>query len=227
MSRGDAVSLGVFGGTFNPIHLGHLRAAEQVVEALGLERLLFVPSGAPPHKGSAALAPAELRLDWVERSIADNKHFEVDALEIRREGPSYTIDTLREIVERTAPVRPVFVIGSDALREVGTWREPAGVLALAHVAVMARPEPRGAGTGADLRDILPGELTAAYDFADGGHSGRHRSSGVWIRWLPIEPLDISATDIRARVQAGNSIRYLVPESVRDSVISCWTEAHSS
>jgi nicotinate-nucleotide adenylyltransferase len=227
MTRGDAGSLGVFGGTFNPIHLGHLRAAEQVVEVLGLERLLFVPSGAPPHKGSDALAPAELRLEWVERSIADNEHFEVDALELRRQGPSYTVDTLREIGERTARARPIFVIGNDALREIATWREPAAVLALAHVAVMARPEPHGDGAGTDLRDLLPSELAAAYEFAEGGRSGRHRSSDVWIRWLPIEPLDISATDIRARLQAGNSIRYLVPECILDSVISCWTEAHNS
>lgn len=227
MSRGGAGSLGVFGGTFNPIHLGHLRAAEQVVELLGLERLLFVPSGAPPHKGSAALAPAESRLDWVERSIGDNERFEADALEIRREGPSYTIDTLREITERTAPARPVFVIGSDALRDIATWREPAAILALAHVAVMARPEPRLGAEGDDLREVLPGELGTAYQFSDDGRSGQHHSSGAWIRWLPIEPLDISATDIRARVQAGNSIRYLVPESILDSVISCWTEVNDS
>jgi nicotinate-nucleotide adenylyltransferase len=225
MSRGDEGSLGVFGGTFNPIHLGHLRAAEQVVELLGLERLLFVPSGAPPHKGSAALAPAELRLEWVERSIADNKRFEVDALEIRREGPSYSIDTLREIAERTAPLRPVFVIGSDALREIATWREPEAVLTVAHVAVMARPESDPRAAGVDLRSVLPAELAGAYAFAD-GRGGRHRASDAWIRWLPIEPLDISATDIRARVRRGLSIRYLVPEAIRDSVISCWTEADS-
>lgn len=226
MTRGDAGSLGVFGGTFNPIHLGHLRAAEQVVELLGLERLLFVPSGAPPHKGSDALAPAALRLEWVERAIADNKNFEVDPLETRRVGPSYSIDTLRELADPTAPARPVFVIGCDALRELATWREPGAVLELAHIAVMARPES-GASAGADLRDIVAPELADAYKFSSDGRTGRHRASDAWIRWLPIEPLDISATDIRARVRDGRSIRYLVPEAILDSVISFWTEAHHS
>ncbi|MDH3685593.1 MAG: nicotinate-nucleotide adenylyltransferase [Myxococcales bacterium] len=223
MSQGDAVSLGVFGGTFNPIHLGHLRAAEQVVELLGLERLLFVPSGAPPHKGSAALAPAELRLEWVEQSIRGNERFAVDALEVERAGPSFTVDTLREIGARIAPARPVFVIGCDALREIATWRKPEDVLALAHVAVMARPETR-AGHAADLRRVVPGALATAYDFESDGESGTHRESQAWIRWLPIEPLDISATDIRARLSGGRSIRYLVPETILDSVSSCWTEA---
>jgi len=222
MSQSDAVSLGVFGGTFNPIHLGHLRAAEQVVELLGLERLLFVPSGEPPHKGSAALAPAELRLEWVEQATRGNECFEADALEIRRAGPSFTIDTLREIAARIAPERPVFVIGCDALREIATWREPEAVLALAHVAVMARPET-DTGSAAELRGVVPDALATAYDFTSDGKSGTHRESQAWIRWLSIEPLDISATDIRARLSGGRSIRYLVPEPILDSVSSCWTE----
>ena len=223
MNQPDAASLGVFGGTFNPIHQGHLRAAEQVVESLGLERLLFVPSGEPPHKDGGALANAELRLTWVEQAIAGNKRFAVDDLEVRRAGPSYTVDTLREIAERSPGAPPVFVIGCDALREISSWREPEAVLATAHVAVMARPEATEAGSG-ELRDVLPASLADAYTFSANGSSGRHAESGAWIRWLPIEALDISATDIRTRVRDGRSIRYLVPDAILDSVVSCFSEA---
>jgi nicotinate-nucleotide adenylyltransferase len=129
-SHAGAGLLGVFGGTFNPIHLGHLRAAEQVVEILGLDRMLFVPAADPPHKREEALAPAELRLAWVRRAVAGNKRFEVDALELGRRGPSFSVDTLREIGARVAPKRPVFVIGCDALAELGSWREPETILRL-------------------------------------------------------------------------------------------------
>lgn len=208
--------LGVFGGTFNPIHLGHLRAAEQVVELLGLARLAFVPSGTPPHKEDDRLAPARLRLEWVRRAVAGNKHFEVDAIEVEREGRSFSVDTLREIGARVAPRRPVFVIGCDALAELATWREPQAILELAHLAVMARgPETPGA-----LADCFPEALRGALEFDAGGRSARHRRAGTWLRWLEIEPLPISATDLRARIRAGRSIRYLVPDSIHDEVAAC-------
>jgi nicotinate-nucleotide adenylyltransferase len=230
MKRGEArARVGVFGGTFNPIHIGHLRAAEQVVELLGLERLLFVPAGEPPHKGSEALAPARQRLLWVERAVAGNKRFEADSLEVDRGGPSFTVDTLREISSRTSPERPVFVIGCDALRDLHTWRSPETVLALAHVAVMARPEPTPAAhSGAGLADTLPAGLADAYELSEDGRTGRHRESGSWIRWLPIDALEISATDIRERLRQGRSIRYLVPDAILDSVAEahCWTEAQN-
>lgn len=207
--------LGVFGGTFNPIHLGHLRAAEQVVEQLGLARLAFVPSGTPPHKEDR-LAPAPLRLEWVRRAVAGNKHFEVDALEVEREGRSFSVDTLREIGARVAPRRPVFVIGCDALTELATWREPQAILELAHLAVMARePAPAGA-----LADCFPEALRGALEFEAAGRRARHRSAGTWLRWLEIEPLPISATDLRSRIRAGRSIRYLVPDSIHDEVAAC-------
>ena len=111
MSPGEKI--GVLGGTFNPIHIGHLRAAEEASEILGLDRMVFVPSAEPPHKEGVdeVIAPAELRCDWVRRAIADNPRFALDLLEIERPGPSYSVDTLRSFGEQMAPEKPVFVIG--------------------------------------------------------------------------------------------------------------------
>jgi nicotinate-nucleotide adenylyltransferase len=206
--------LGVFGGTFDPIHLGHLRAAEQVVELLGLERLLFVPSGTPPHKRGEGLAPARLRLEWVRRAIAGNKRFEVDALEVERAGPSFSVDTLRAIGARVAPAKPVFVIGCDAVAELASWRDPRAVLELAHLAVMERREG-----GGGLAERFPAELAGDLELADDGRSARHRRAGTWVRWLEIDALPISATDVRARLRAGRSVRYLVPDSIHDDLVA--------
>jgi nicotinate-nucleotide adenylyltransferase len=206
---------GLFGGTFNPIHLGHLRAAEEAREALGLERVIFVPSADPPLKrGGACLAPARLRLAWVERAIAGNPGFAVDALELERAGPSYSVDTLRAFGERLAPGRPVFVIGSDAFAELGLWREPKTLLALAHFAVVTRP-PHAAAT---LADAIPAELAAELVLAPGGREARHRTAGTWLRLVPISALEISSTDVRRRLSEGRSVRYLLPEPVLDEIL---------
>jgi nicotinate-nucleotide adenylyltransferase len=207
--------LGVFGGTFNPIHLGHLRAAEEVAEALGLDRMLLVPSAQPPHKPSGSairIAPGERRLAWVKAACADNPRLEACDLEIARGGPSYTVDTLRALAEQAAPARPVFVIGSDAFTELGTWREPKQLFALADFAVMARP-----GTTGALADWIPDLLRDDFELVPGGASARHRATGGSLRAVAISALDISSSDIRARVRRGRSIRYLVPEAVRRDI----------
>jgi nicotinate-nucleotide adenylyltransferase len=207
--------LGVLGGTFNPIHLGHLRAAEEVAEALGLERVLLVPSAQPPHKpsgGANPIAPGELRLAWVTAACADNPRLEPCDLEIARGGPSYTVDTLRALAEQVAPARPVFIIGSDAFAELGTWREPKQLFALADFAVMARP-----GTPGTLADWIPEILRGDFDLEPGAASARHRATGGAMRAVAISALDVSSSDIRERVRRGRSIRYLVPETVRRDI----------
>jgi nicotinate-nucleotide adenylyltransferase len=204
--------LGIFGGTFNPIHLGHLRAAEEVAEALGIARVLFVPSSLPPHKTDDPddpIAPAEARLAWVRAAIAGNSRFEVDSLEIDRAGPSYSVDTVREVCARITPEPPVFIIGQDAFVEVSDWREPEALFELAHFAVITRP-PAGAGS---LVDWLPKCVRDDVEIAEDGLSGRHRSGSTWVRIVEITALDISASEIRARLRAGRSVRYLLPESV--------------
>ena len=211
-------ALGVFGGTFNPIHVGHLRAAEEIVEVLGLERMLFVPSARPPHKteqGIDTIAPAEDRLAWVRLAIDDNPHFEVDPIEVERGGPSFLVDTLRAIAERTAPRRPVFVVGRDAFQEVGEWREPRKLFELAHFAVVTRP-PLQDGT---LADWLPECARDDIRLAEDGLSGQHRSAGTWVRLVAITALDVSASAIRARLREGRSTRYLMPEAVERAVVA--------
>ena len=208
--------VGILGGTFNPVHLGHLRAAEEVCEAQRLDQVLLVPSAEPPHKRSTRedpVAPAELRLEWARAACRDNPRIAVDDLEIVRGGASYTVETLGEIGARTAPVRPVFVIGCDAFAELGTWREPREILRLADFAVMTRPRVSGVG----LEDWLPPELSSEFVVEADGRSARHPTSGAAVRLVEISALDISSSDIRLRLRAGRSIRYLVPEVVREGV----------
>ncbi len=208
---------GLLGGTFNPIHVAHLRAAEDVADALGLERVVFVPSATPPHKTPTTadvLAPAELRLAWVRRAITGNPRFAVDDLEVRRGGLSYTVETLRLYGERLAPERPVFLIGEDALAEIHTWREPEAILALTHLAVMTRP-PRPT---LSLAEVLPRALCSAFRFDPGGDGARHESAGTWIRRIPVTPLDVSASRLRALIRSGGSVRYLIPDGVREDVL---------
>lgn len=209
--------VGVLGGTFNPIHVGHLRAAEEVVEALGLARMLFVPSAQPPHKDAGArdvIAKPEQRLAWTRLAIRGNPRFEVDPIELERGGRSYLIDTLRELGGRLAPERPVFVLGRDAFEEIDGWRDPQELFALAHFAVTTRP-PLRAG---NLAEWLPACIRAEVDVAPDGREARHRRAGTWIRPLEVSALDVSASDIRARLRAGRSVRYLLPEEVREAVI---------
>lgn len=204
---------GVFGGTFNPIHVGHLRAAEEVAEALDLAVVLFVPSAEPPHKGENTLAPAALRLEWVRAAVDGNPRFEVDPLEVEREGASYSVDTLRVLGERLAPKRPVFIIGHDAFVEIGSWREPEALFELASFAVMTRP-PVVAGR---LADWLPTVAARSFELGDDGVA-RHREAGTWVRLVEIPALDVSASDIRARLREGRSVRYLLPGAIRRAVL---------
>ena len=218
MTRGKPPArTGLFGGTFNPIHVAHLRAAEDVAEAIGLERVIFVPSATPPHKKPSpgdGMAPAELRLSWVRLAVAGNPRFEVDDLEVARGGLSYTVETLRIYGERLAPELPVFLIGQDALAEIDVWKEPEALLSLAHFAVMTRPPlPRRC-----LAELLPAGLARAFDFDADGEAALHKQAGTWLRRIPITPLDVSASDLRARLRGGHSVRYLIPDGVRESVL---------
>lgn len=206
--------IGVLGGTFDPIHLGHLRAAEEVAEALELERVLLVPSAQPPHKSRdrGSLAPGAQRLAWVEAACAGNPRLLACDLEVMRGGASYTVDTLRALAPSGAAARPVFIIGSDAFAELGSWREPKQLFALADFAVMARP-----GTPGCLADWIPEPLRGDFELEPGGDAALHRATGGSLRAVPIPALAISSSEIRERVRRGRSIRYLVPEAVRRDI----------
>ena len=204
--------VGIFGGTFDPIHQGHLRVAEEAREAFDLERVILVPAGLPPHKESGARsprAPAALRLAWVEQAIADNPTLCVDPLELQREGPSYTIDTIRSLRTRSGPEPPVFVIGCDAFALLGSWHRPAEVLASAHFAVVTRPPTRADS----LANWLPDALRGDFELSPDERSATHRQASTWVRLLEIPGLEVSSSEIRRRLREGRSVRYLLPEAV--------------
>lgn len=196
MTVGLRPPLGVMGGTFDPIHVGHLTVAEQTREALGLASVVFVPNADPPHKQDRAITPARHRMAMVELAIADNPGFTVSRLELDRDGPSYAVDTLAVLAARAdaeGRERPVFILSVEALWGFPAWRDPRRILELVRIAVVPRrgtPAPDGAW----LSRELPG-LEDRFVFLDGPHLGH------------------SATDIRSRVTAGRSIRYLVVPAV--------------
>jgi nicotinate-nucleotide adenylyltransferase len=216
--------IGVYGGTFNPIHLGHLRAAREVAAALDLERVIFIPSAQPPHKAESdqdPLAPALDRLDWIESAIAGEPLFEVDDLELNRSGASYSIHSLRTLRRELAPRRLVFILGQDAFAEMGSWFEPEAVLALVDIAVVSRP-PIYLG---HLAEWLPEFAQKLFDLSEDGSSGIHRETGTRIDLVEIDALDISASQIRCDIRAGRSVEKHLPDPVYRAITAkgCYTK----
>ena len=215
--RTSGPRIGLFGGTFNPIHLGHLRAAEEVREALELDRISFIPSRIPPHKQRGEIDPiasCDQRLGWVEHAIAVHDQFSVDRIEIDREGPSYLVDTLTAVRARDPEAAaPVFIVGEDAFAEMGEWREPEQIFTLADFAVMTRPP----GQLSNLEERMPGIVKGAFDFGKDGHEARHKQAGTRVELVPITPLDISSSKIREACRNERSIQFLVPESIREEI----------
>jgi len=205
----------LFGGTFNPIHNAHLRAAEEIREVLDLERVLFIPSADPPHKraGEERMAPAAQRLAWVRAATAGNPAFEVDPLELERPGPSYTADTLQHFADRF-PGRPLFILGWDAFAEMHTWHEPERILALADLAVFTRPPFRPETFEGHLPPLLAGRA----EIEAGGSLARPEGTSGIVRLIPITPLEISASEVRRRLRKGLSVRYLLPEPIHQEVV---------
>ena len=207
--RRPAGRIGVFGGTFDPIHVAHLRAAEEAREALRLAEILFVPAASPPHQGGTARAPAADRLAMVRRAVAGNPRFRVSTIEIDRPGRSYTIDTLRLLRRDMPGARLVLLVGLDAFRDIGTWKDYRAIFGLADVAVLSRPGARRAS----LRALLP--VAARKDFCyDRRREVLEHETGYTIISLDVTALDVSASDIRLRLERGQSVRYLVPTAVR-------------
>jgi len=185
--------MGIFGGTFDPPHVGHLLIAEWAREQLGLERVIFVPSGTPPHKLSRARSSAPSRLAMTRLAVHGNPAFEVSALETRRRGPSFTIDTVRVFRRAHEHSRLYLIIGADSLDEFHTWRDPDSIASEVTLAVAGRP---GAASGP-----ARAERRAPRRFASA------------VVWLDNPGLDVSSSGIRARARRGRSLRYLVPDRV--------------
>ncbi|WP_439107593.1 nicotinate-nucleotide adenylyltransferase [Congregibacter sp.] len=204
MSELPSGAVAVFGGTFNPIHFGHLRSAVELLEALPLAQLRFMPASEPPHRESPDVA-AEDRAAMVELAIAGESRFVCDRRELNRVGPSYSVDSLQEIRSELGEQRGVcLVMGCDALLGLPKWHRWEELLNLAHLVIMARP-----GWVLPVDGTL-GELLR--DHAGRGEDLEGEPAGRVVTQT-LRPQDISATNIRALLQSGFSARYLLPESV--------------
>jgi nicotinate-nucleotide adenylyltransferase len=208
VTAAGAPLIGVFGGTFDPIHYGHLRPALEALEALGLAEVLFVPLARAVHRDQPAAGPRQ-RLDMVAAAVAGQAGFRCDDRELRRASPSYTLDTLAELRRERPEVRLCLLVGGDAFEDFLTWHRPLDILDLAHLVVLQRP---GAG---GLRDPELGRLAAGRHLAGPQDLAAHAAGGI-LR-LAVTQLDISATDIRRRVAAGASPRFLLPDPVLEIV----------
>ncbi|MBX3670417.1 MAG: nicotinate-nucleotide adenylyltransferase [Rhodocyclaceae bacterium] len=198
--------LGVFGGTFDPVHLGHLRLAEEAAETLQLERVIWIPAGRPPHRGAPATSAAQ-RLAMVERAIADNPRFQLDDAEVRAEAPSYSVLTLARLRAAWGAQRPlVLLLGADAWNGLTGWHRWRELFELAHIAVASRPGAALEQVPAELQhELHTRRINCAADL-------RQAPAG---RILPytISALDISATSLRSRIARGASVRYLMSPAV--------------
>ena len=191
--------IGLFGGTFDPVHCGHLIVAQAVLEEIPLDRLIFIPSANPPHKGGEIMFDAVSRLRFLELAAGGDPRFSVSDIELNRSGPSYTIDTIREIRKSLPDGAEIFfIVGKDNLAEMESWKDPLSIFDSSTVAVAER------------------------SFGSG------RPAPPWIaeRILPVRTpvVDISSSDIRRRLREGTSIRYLVPDAVREAIIGTLSSA---
>jgi len=203
--------IGIFGGTFDPIHFGHLRLAEEMAEAIGLERVLFIPAGQPPHRGVPHTASLH-RLEMVRRAIAGNPRFAVDAREVTSPRPSYTVDTLAELRAELGKEQPLWLLlGADAFLELPTWHEWRQLFALANIAVAARPGARPL-LSVDLTEPLKSEVLKRQVASS---PVACPAGSVQLRQMT--PLDISATAIRNALARHGSARYLLPDTVLDYI----------
>lgn len=186
------MNLGIFGGTFDPIHHGHLLVAETAREELCLDRVWFLLTPLPPHKQRLELTPWQHRLAMLQIALDSHPAFEISTLELQRPGPSYTIDTLRALKQCSELAHAQFylIIGRDSLTNFHTWREPEAILQLARLVVYPRVEKPG-----QLEPILPADY-------------HHLHAPVF---------DISSSEIRRRVKENRSIRFLVPEGIRNYI----------
>lgn len=201
------MKLGLLGGTFNPVHMAHLRIAEVAREAAGLEQVLFIPAADPPHKPLAGEVAFEQRYEMVRLAIIDHPGFAVSDIEARRQGKSYTVETLSALRAERPEDELHFIIGSDSFLEIGLWHRFNELFELASLVVVSRP---GSLVVEPMRQ-LPDEVRGQFR-----HNGRYcleHASGTTIRFVEDCRLEISSSRLRELVVSGRSLRYLVPTSV--------------
>jgi nicotinate-nucleotide adenylyltransferase len=212
------MKIGIFGGTFNPIHYGHLRSAEEIREKFGLGRILFIPSGNPPLKRKD-LAEAAHRHAMVKMAVRDNPPFEVLDIECIRPGKSYTVNTLEQLLEDNPDADLYFMLGIDAFLDIPNWREPEKILSLTNFILLSRP-------GKYFTDLfhspyldMKKNVLTSLDRGDRESCVTVLRSGKKVFLSAVTPIGISSTGIRKCVQKGLSIKYLLPAEVESYIIS--------
>lgn len=195
------MKLGIFGGTFDPVHFGHLLLAEQCREQCGLDEVWFVPAGTPPHKLAQAIAPAKQRAEMLDLAVSGHAAFRVDRRELDRSGPSYTVETLRDLHVEDSTREFFFLLGADSLSDLPTWREPQAIFELAALVVVNRGNR-------SPPDVGPVWQVLGRDFSNR------------LQVVSIPACELSSSDIRRRVRESRSIRFMVPRAVE-----CYIEAH--
>ncbi len=205
--------LGIFGGTFNPIHMGHLITAEQVREAFDLDRMLFVPSARPPHKPSPDLIDGVHRLEMARLAVCDHPRFDVSAIEHERSGRSYSVETVEAFRREWGREASLyFVLGIDAFLEIGTWREPKRLFELCNFVISSRP-----GFPFDQAHQVLSDILGTTPPADARSIGLPHGRTLWFH--AVLPIGISSTLIRNRLQRGHSVKYLLPGPVESYILS--------
>lgn len=197
-SQHRSVKIGILGGTFDPIHYGHLIAANEALWALGLSQVLFVPAGVPPHKPSSEISSVRDRVAMVELAIASNSAFALSRVDVDRLGPAYSVDMIELLRSQLGPAAEFhFIIGLDTLLEIPSWREPRRLLALTKLAVVTRPGYPMPNLD-DLEKLLPGVRQRA-------------------QFIHMPDIGISASELRRRVAVGQPITYQLPEAVESYI----------
>ncbi|MGD1075004.1 MAG: nicotinate-nucleotide adenylyltransferase [Thermodesulfovibrionales bacterium] len=208
--------IGILGGTFNPVHYGHLRAAEEVREKLLFEKVLFIPSCKPPLK-SDDLAPAEERYEMTRLSIEANPFFEISDIECKKQGKSYTVETLAALNELYPDKSLYLIMGIDSFLDIPSWRRPERVMDLAHFVVISRP----GFSFSSIASMIPTSIVILSEM-DGARREVYKTklkNGREVVLLNVTPMPISATTVRRIVRQGKSIKYLLPDKIESYIIS--------
>lgn len=211
------MKIGLFGGTFDPIHLGHLRAVKEVSEKFGLTKTYLIPAALPPHKPYQVISPAEERLEMMRLAVGSLEAFEISDIELNRTGPSYTIDTLKHFKNGPGAADHTFylIMGLDAFLEVDTWKAYLDIFKRVPVIIMARPGEASVSKESPwqtVTDFIREKISDRYRITD---TGACQPDGEYqpIHFIDVSLLDISGTRIRDFIRQGRSIQFLVPEKV--------------
>lgn len=205
--------IGILGGTFNPVHSGHLRIAEEAREALSLDKIIFIPCFIPPHKEEEGIASADARMHMLELAVRDNPFFETSDMELRRGGKSYSIETLTMLRDDYGgSAQLLFIIGMDSYREIGIWKDYAELFNIADFAVVRRPLAFDERDELSPLELLPVDIRDEFCYDPDKRIAAHRS-GRLTYFLETTMLDISSTRLRDCLARGKSVKYLMPAEV--------------